>query len=367
YCEGTVVSIQADPAPADSTFDRWFGSGLDFLNDPFSPNASLTLPGFEVSLKAVYKEIPRYFSGEPIEIPGKINLEEYDVGGEGETYHDMDANRFDVFRVNEGVDVAQLSLADYFIAHTENGEWMEYSVYCQAGAYFLEYSFASETEGYFHLELDGEMLADSIYVRNTGGLTAFNSVYLEGIELPEGEHVLRLVIDSGGFNINYIRFCESCAPYYTLRTGGFNGTVVLNPQKNEYLHGETVEITAVPDEGYQFAKWSYDITGNQNPAVLVMDGDKTVRATFELSTGLTGRLSDTDFKVYPNPAKNHTYIDTGAKSGTLQIISVSGVILKQIHINNTITNLNLNLAKGNYILKFRPENENPRFRKLIVY
>ena len=40
-------------------------------------------------------------------------------------------------------------------------------------------------------------------------------------------------------------------------------------------------MTAVPEPGSVFAGWSGDLSGTLNPAQIVIDGDKTVTATFE--------------------------------------------------------------------------------------
>jgi uncharacterized repeat protein (TIGR02543 family) len=42
---------------------------------------------------------------------------------------------------------------------------------------------------------------------------------------------------------------------------------------------------AVPAAGWQFAGWSGDLTGSDNPAVLVIDGNKAVTATFTQNSG----------------------------------------------------------------------------------
>lgn len=59
-----------------------------------------------------------------------------------------------------------------------------------------------------------------------------------------------------------------------------NGQVLRQPDEPDYLFGSSVELTAVPDPGWQFAGWSGDLVGAANPDTLLMDGDKTVQATF---------------------------------------------------------------------------------------
>lgn len=66
------------------------------------------------------------------------------------------------------------------------------------------------------------------------------------------------------------------------------GTVDLDPDKETYEEGEEVTLTAEPAEGWAFSEWQEDLTGSDNPAILVMDSDKSVTAVFE---SLTSNLS----------------------------------------------------------------------------
>jgi hypothetical protein len=70
--------------------------------------------------------------------------------------------------------------------------------------------------------------------------------------------------------------------YYTLAVDSTGqGWVSLEPELSQYLHGTTVTLTAVPQLGWRFSHWSGDLTGNQNPAQLMMLADSAVTANFE--------------------------------------------------------------------------------------
>lgn len=56
-----------------------------------------------------------------------------------------------------------------------------------------------------------------------------------------------------------------------------NGAVAGN---GSYLSGLSSNLTASPQPGYLFGVWTGDASGLDNPAVVVMDSDKTVGATF---------------------------------------------------------------------------------------
>ncbi len=59
-----------------------------------------------------------------------------------------------------------------------------------------------------------------------------------------------------------------------------DGAIIKNPNLGTYAHGSVVTLAAVPADGWTFAGWSGDLSGLTNPANLVMDGDKSVTATF---------------------------------------------------------------------------------------
>ena len=60
-----------------------------------------------------------------------------------------------------------------------------------------------------------------------------------------------------------------------------NGLVQLSPTPGPYLSNSTVQLTAVPSSNAMFRGWSGDLTGNTNPAVLVMNAPRSVTALFE--------------------------------------------------------------------------------------
>lgn len=58
------------------------------------------------------------------------------------------------------------------------------------------------------------------------------------------------------------------------------GEVEKNPDKEEYNFNEEVILTAIPEEEDCFLGWHGDLTGDENPVTIVMDGDKHIIAEF---------------------------------------------------------------------------------------
>ncbi len=145
-------------------------------------------------------------------IPGRIEAEEYDLGGEGLAYHEAneEGNQGEApFRNDEvDIEVTQDVDGDYNIAYILQDEWLEYTVdVTNTGEYDLDIRVAKDGDGgLFHIEIDGEDVTGAINVPNTAGWQTWETITLEDISLTEGEHVMRLVFESDYFNLNYLEF-----------------------------------------------------------------------------------------------------------------------------------------------------------------
>ena len=68
-------------------------------------------------------------------------------------------------------------------------------------------------------------------------------------------------------------------PLLAIQTIG-GGSVTTNPPIASLACGDTVNLTAVPGRGWQFASWSGDAVGAQNPLSMLMNRPRSVTATF---------------------------------------------------------------------------------------
>jgi chitinase len=146
-------------------------------------------------------------------IPGKIEAEHYDLGGQGVAYNDLSAgNSGSAFR-SDNVDLEASTDAGtgYNVGWVQAGEWLEYTVnVATAGSYSLEVRVAATAAGNsFHIELDGVNVSGTITVPNTTGWQTWQSVTVTTTSLTAGQKVLRIVMDTGDFNLNYVNFSSS--------------------------------------------------------------------------------------------------------------------------------------------------------------
>ncbi len=183
----------------------------------------------------------------PQKIPGRLECELYDVGGEGVAYHDSDAKNsgsgglnpldgsyLNGFRADEAVDISytkdrgtpppdfsEFNLVtpehdSLYVGWTEAGEWLHYTVVVEkAGRYSLDVMYTSNGEGRFELSVDGA----------SAGTVVLPSTHRDedplawrqwhhwnrrsdalALELAPGRHLVRISLLAGNTNLDYVDF-----------------------------------------------------------------------------------------------------------------------------------------------------------------
>ncbi len=149
------------------------------------------------------------YGGQPWPVPGSIEAEDFDEGGEGVAYHDArPGNVNGQYRPSEGVDiqVTRDTGGGYNVGWTWKGEWLEYTIeVAEAGSYDIDVRVASwSRRGKFHIEFEGIDQTGSIHVPRTWGWQRWRTVSVNNVNLSVGKQIMRLYIDRGLFNINNI-------------------------------------------------------------------------------------------------------------------------------------------------------------------
>ena len=162
------------------------------------------------------------FGGTPAPVPGTIQAENFDNGGQGVAYSDTTAgNSGGGFRTTEAVDVETTTDTGggFNLGWMAPGEWLKYTVnVTAAGPYDIELrAAASGSGGTFHIEMNGTNVSGPLTVPNTGGWQSWTTLTSPNVTLSAGQQVLRLVVDSPGptgvtGNINWIRVVSRGTP-----------------------------------------------------------------------------------------------------------------------------------------------------------
>jgi hypothetical protein len=80
---------------------------------------------------------------------------------------------------------------------------------------------------------------------------------------------------------------------FTLGVKSTNGTVTIQPKLATYKPGTKVTLTAHPSPSFAFRGWTGAARGTANPLTIVMNGDKSIGASFaKPGTGPAGYVSD---------------------------------------------------------------------------
>lgn len=80
--------------------------------------------------------------------------------------------------------------------------------------------------------------------------------------------------------------------YGVKRTVSGSGSIILSPNLSFYPNGTEVTATAVPVSGNAFTGWSGDLSGSETSVTFVVDGDKTITASFSTISGDDANGSD---------------------------------------------------------------------------
>jgi regulation of enolase protein 1 (concanavalin A-like superfamily) len=145
------------------------------------------------------------YGGAPRSLPGTVEAEDFDTGGEGVAYHDNQAgNTSGASRPGEDVDTegASDTGGGLDVGYIENGEWLEYTVNVTAGVYNLTFRVASAVGGgQIRALLDGVDLG-TVVVASTGGWQTWADVTLSGKTLAGGNSKILRLEFTGGLNLN---------------------------------------------------------------------------------------------------------------------------------------------------------------------
>lgn len=189
----------------------------------------------------------RPWQGKPQHIPGRIQCEFYDEGGEGVAYHDADSVNhgsgmlnpangtfLNEFRMKEGVDISYTKPGDIdnngynfvkpdmgqlYVGWTVPGEWINYTVTVEKTAtYHVGLLYTANTDGAISLSVDGNDIAGKIKIPTTHrkeDTVAWRQWHhwnkvdpITTIKLAKGTHVLTLFSLSGNMNYDYLEFRE---------------------------------------------------------------------------------------------------------------------------------------------------------------
>ncbi len=184
-----------------------------------------------------------------IQIPGTIEAENYDIGGQGISYFDSNETNSGLVYRQDDVDIGEFSPGLYNIGWTANGEWLEYTVNVEdTGLYDVafHYSAGRTTAAKVGLELSDErnVLFSNFTLPITGSWDKYEIITKTNVQLSAGKHVLRLNINVSGCNIDKMVFSKAgTSSANAVRNDGLR--VYPNPSANGQFHLSSAQQWAI--------------------------------------------------------------------------------------------------------------------------
>ncbi|MGI4787476.1 MAG: carbohydrate-binding protein, partial [Janthinobacterium lividum] len=173
------------------------------------------------------------YGGTASPVPGRIEAENYDTGGQNLGYYDTTSgNTGGGYIRNDDVDIRGTNDTGggNQVGWTATGEWLKYTINVTAAGYYaFQLRTASGVAGSAHIEIDGVNVTGPIAVPSTGNWDTFTTLSTTGTNLTAGVHVMRLYWDAGGPDINWI----SLVPWYAGTPYGNGGSAWPIPGKIE--------------------------------------------------------------------------------------------------------------------------------------
>ena len=197
-------------------------AAMAWLRDYLKTNKGVNTTGLPTGVLTTVDPEPQLpFKGEAIDIPGKIEAEDFDIPGVGrnedgtsnESYGDDSENHGDSdYRKGTGVDLYKKATG-VIVGYNSEGDWLEWTVNVkEEGDYtmFAAVAAAGSTSS-FQLSLDGKELTGVVSVpAATSGeenYDDYNKVSAN-VTLPAGKHILRMDVTGAWFDVDYFTFVK---------------------------------------------------------------------------------------------------------------------------------------------------------------
>jgi hypothetical protein len=176
------------------------------------------------------------YNGTAWPIPGTIEAENYDTGGQFVAYYDTTAGNSGGQYRSDDVDIETCSEGGYDVTNLKVKEWLEYTVnVTSSGLYKITARVASvDSNQQFRIEFDGRDETGPVLFASTGGAQVFGNTDVN-VFLKKGLHTMRLLADTNDWNINKLTFTKfgngtglALREYWT----GISGGAVSNLTSN---------------------------------------------------------------------------------------------------------------------------------------
>ncbi len=146
----------------------------------------------------------------------------------------------------------------------------------------------------------------------------------------------------------------------------------VNYSDTNFLRNTKISLEALPDSGYVFSSWIDDIESTENPLIVTMDRDFSLRAIFKSQNSNETILHTDDYttEIYPNPVEDGVLNISGITDSTfIRLFDEFGRLLEQKTLvpstPNSPTSFYTNQKPGIYFLEIT-QNQTITTKKIII-
>lgn len=245
-----------------------------------------------------------------IPIPGRLEAENYDKGGENVAYHDTTTtNQGGKYRT-DGVDIETPPSGGYSVGWVASGEWLEYSTnVTQTGLYDLTFRVATGSSASSTWTLkDGTTTLAIATTSNTGGWYAWKDVVIRNVSLAAGAKIVKLEASGGELNIDYVSFAKQGSTAPAPSPNPASPSVPSTPAPPIAIPGANSMTPVVIPQALQKAADGTiiaDFTGDGlNDVVRDINNDGQIDPITEIVIDGTTNHELTDLSLSPVPAES---------------------------------------------------------------
>jgi Carbohydrate binding module (family 6)/Secretion system C-terminal sorting domain len=148
------------------------------------------------------------YLGAPTTIPGTIEAENYDFGGQGVSFNDNTTkDGTTTLRPDDKVDLGGGPNGITVVGWFDAGEWMEYTVNIASGNYTINLVTASgnASPGELQLSVNDTAIA-TIKVTTTNDWNIYKTISINNINLKAASNAVLRLTTTGGFNVDKLVF-----------------------------------------------------------------------------------------------------------------------------------------------------------------
>jgi len=141
-------------------------------------------------------------------LPGRVEIGDFDEGGEGVGYHDLTAKTGNDYRPGTAIDLKLRPGGQWATVDAQAGEWTAYTVRVPfGGVYRCEVLVSNDrSPGAFRVQVDGVDAVPITPAPNTGSRDVYVWVGVPGIRLRSGAHVVKLLTARESISVEAMRF-----------------------------------------------------------------------------------------------------------------------------------------------------------------